>query len=71
MREEADHDGVAPILALPATWDAYLEELPAKLRHEIRRKAKKLEAEGGPFRIVTAGTEDVAKLLDRFVELHG
>ena len=26
--------------------------LPAKLRHEIRRKAKKLEAEAGPVRIV-------------------
>ena len=25
---------------------------------------------GGPFRIVTAGTEDLATLLDRFVELH-
>jgi len=70
VREEADHDGVAPILPLPATWDSYLEGLPAKLRHEIRRKAKKLEADGGPFRIVTAGTEDLTTLLDRFVELH-
>ena len=50
VEEAPDHDGVAPFLALPPTWDGYLEALPAKLRHEIKRKAKKLEAEAGPFR---------------------
>ena len=70
VQEAPDHDGVSPFLALPATWDGYLEELPAKARHEIKRKAKKLEAEAGPVRIVTAGTEDLVPLLDRFVELH-
>jgi CelD/BcsL family acetyltransferase involved in cellulose biosynthesis len=70
VEEAPDHDGVAPFLTLPPTWDGYLEGLPAKLRHEIKRKAKKLEAEAGPVRIVTAGTEDLDPLLDRFVELH-
>jgi CelD/BcsL family acetyltransferase involved in cellulose biosynthesis len=70
VEEAADHDGVAPFLPLPPTWDDYLDGLPAKLRHEIRRKAKKLEAEAGSFRIVTAGTQDLVPLLDRFVELH-
>ena len=70
VEEASDHDGVAPFLRLPPTWDGYLEELPAKSRHEIKRKAKKLEAEAGPVRIVTAGTEDLVPLLDRFVELH-
>ena len=70
VEEAADHDGVAPYLSLPPTWDGYLEALPAKLRHEIKRKAKKLEAEAGPIRIVTAGTQDLVPLLDRFVELH-
>jgi CelD/BcsL family acetyltransferase involved in cellulose biosynthesis len=65
-----DQNGVAPFLALPDTWAAYLEGLPAKLRHEIKRKAKKLEAETGPYRIVTASGEDLHTLLDRFVELH-
>ena len=65
-----DQNGVAPFLALPETWDAYLEGLPAKLRHEIKRKAKKLEAESGPFRIVTAADDTRESLLDRFVELH-
>ena len=70
VEEAADHDGVAPFLELPPTWEEYLGSLPSKLRHEIKRKAKKLEADAGPFRIVTAGTQDLVPLLDRFVELH-
>ena len=58
------------ILPLAATWDAYLEGLPSKLRHEIKRKARKLEAETGPFRIATATPETLIPFLDRFVELH-
>lgn len=70
VMEDDDPNGVAPFLALPATWDAYLAELPAKMRHEIRRKAKKLEAEAGPFRVVVADPETLEAMLDRFVELH-
>ncbi len=65
-----DPNGVAPFLSLPATWEAYLEGLPAKMRHEIRRKAKKLETEAGPYRISTASEATLHPLLDRFVELH-
>lgn len=70
VMEDADQNGVSPFLSLPATWDAYLEGLPSKLRHEIKRKAKKLEAETGPFSIVTADEETLVPMLDRFVELH-
>jgi CelD/BcsL family acetyltransferase involved in cellulose biosynthesis len=70
VEEAEDQNGVAPFLPLAATWDGYLEALPAKLRHEIRRKAKKLEAEAGPFTIQTATAETLITLLDRFVELH-
>ena len=70
VMEDADQNGVAPFLSLPATWDGYLEGLPSKLRHEIKRKAKKLEAETGPFRVVTADDETVVPMIDRFVELH-
>ena len=65
-----DQNGVAPFLPLASSWDAYLEGLPAKLRHEIRRKAKKLESEAGPYRIETASEETLVPFLDRFVELH-
>ena len=70
VEDAPDHDGVAPFLPLPPTWEGYLASLPSKLRHELKRKANKLEAEAGPFRIVTAGTQDLVPLLDRFVELH-
>ena len=70
VEETEDQNGVAPILDLPPTWDEYLGQIPSKLRHEIRRKAKKLEAETGPFRIETATDETLLPLLDRFVELH-
>jgi CelD/BcsL family acetyltransferase involved in cellulose biosynthesis len=70
VEEAPDHDGVAPFLALPDTWDGYLSDLPSKLRHEIRRKANKLEAETGGYRIVTADAVSLLPMLDRFVELH-
>ncbi len=68
--ETEDQNGIAPFLPLAPSWDAYLEGLPAKLRHEIKRKARKLEAETGPFRIVSATEETLIPFLDRFVELH-
>ena len=70
VEETEDQNAVAPILDLPTTWDEYLAQIPSKLRHEVRRKAKKLEAETGPFRIETATDETLLPLLDRFVELH-
>jgi CelD/BcsL family acetyltransferase involved in cellulose biosynthesis len=68
--ETEDQNGVAPCLDLPETWEGYLQGLPSKLRHEIRRKAKKLEAEIGPYDVDTATEESLLPFLDRFVELH-
>jgi CelD/BcsL family acetyltransferase involved in cellulose biosynthesis len=70
VMEDDDPNGVAPFLPLPPSWDAYLDGLPSKMRHEIKRKARKLEAEAGSYRVVTADVDTLDKLLDRFVELH-
>jgi CelD/BcsL family acetyltransferase involved in cellulose biosynthesis len=35
-----------PAAALPATWDAYVDGLGKKERHELRRKLRRLEAAG-------------------------
>jgi CelD/BcsL family acetyltransferase involved in cellulose biosynthesis len=70
VKESDDQNGVAPFVDLPPDWDSYLAELPSKLRHEIRRKAKKLEAEAGPFTVETATAASLDAFLDRFVELH-
>ena len=63
-------NGVAPFLALPGSWDDYLAALPAKLRHEIRRKERRLAAEAGPLEVVVATPETVEDLLDSFIALH-
>jgi CelD/BcsL family acetyltransferase involved in cellulose biosynthesis len=70
VEESEDQNGVAPFLELSPTWDEYLAQIPSKLRHEIRRKAKRLEAEAGPFSAETATDDTLLPLLDRFVELH-
>jgi CelD/BcsL family acetyltransferase involved in cellulose biosynthesis len=66
----ADQNGVAPFLPLPGAYDEYLARLPAKLRHEIKRKARRLEAEVGPYSITVAHADTLVPYLDRFVELH-
>ena len=65
-----DQNGVAPFLPLPGSYDDYLSGLPSKLRHEIRRKARKLEDDVGPWHICLATAETLESFLDRFVELH-
>jgi CelD/BcsL family acetyltransferase involved in cellulose biosynthesis len=65
-----DQNGVAPFLPLPGSWDEYLVGLPSKLRHEVKRKARKLETDGGPYRICLATEATLGAFLDRFVELH-
>jgi len=65
-----DQNGVAPFLPLPGSYDGYLAALPAKLRHEIRRKARRLEAEAGAYSISVAHADTLVPYLDRFVELH-
>ncbi len=65
-----DQNGVAPFLPLPATWEEYLSGLPAKLRHEIKRKAKKLESEAGAYEVSVSTWDTLPADLDRFVQLH-
>ena len=54
VEETDDQNGVAPFLPLPRRGTATSRTLPSKLRHEIKRKARKLTEEAGPYRIVTA-----------------
>ncbi|HEX9123260.1 MAG TPA: GNAT family N-acetyltransferase [Actinomycetota bacterium] len=65
-----DQNGTVPFLPLPGSYEDYLAGLPSKLRHEIKRKARKLETEAGPYRIHVAHEDTLVELLDRFVELH-
>ncbi len=40
----------SPVIALPGDWNAYLESLDKKQRHEIRRKLRRIETFGLPIR---------------------
>jgi CelD/BcsL family acetyltransferase involved in cellulose biosynthesis len=60
-----------PILALPATWDAYLAGLAGKQRHEMSRKMRRLEREVPDARAVGLGARgDVEARFDDFLALH-
>jgi CelD/BcsL family acetyltransferase involved in cellulose biosynthesis len=65
-----DQNGVAPFLPVPGSYEEYLAALPSKLRHEIKRKARRLEAEVGPYGVTIAHEDTLEPFLDRFVELH-
>jgi CelD/BcsL family acetyltransferase involved in cellulose biosynthesis len=68
--EEEDQNGVAPVIRLPDSFDRYLAALPPRLRHEIRRKARRLEAEAGGFLVRAASARTLSRDLDRFVAMH-
>jgi CelD/BcsL family acetyltransferase involved in cellulose biosynthesis len=57
-----------------AAWEAYLDGLDKKERHEIRRKIRRVEREAPDSRVVVidgAGAEvDLEAAVDRFITLH-
>ena len=60
-----------PVLELPASWDAYLERLSGKDRHELRRKIRKLERElPGTSVRSHASAEGWTSALGEFLRLH-
>jgi len=65
-----DQNGIAPFLEIPGSYDEYLARLPSKLRHEINRKARRLESEVGPYRVMVATDATLLEDIDLFVELH-
>lgn len=67
---ETGEDGVSPVLALPASFDDYLAGLSGKLRHELRRKDRRLREALPDARLMDATPATAAPDLDRFVELH-
>ena len=56
-------------LALPKTWDSYLQILNGKQRHEIRRKMRRLEEAGHiRFRVVHRH-EEIAESMEHFFSM--
>jgi CelD/BcsL family acetyltransferase involved in cellulose biosynthesis len=63
-------DGVSLELALSGSFDDYLARLPGKLRHEMRRKDRRLREAFPDVHLADASPVTVARDLDRFVQLH-
>jgi CelD/BcsL family acetyltransferase involved in cellulose biosynthesis len=60
---------VSPVLDLPDSYDAYVQSLGKKERHELRRKVRRLET-AGTARFRFASDAERATVLDRFFALH-
>jgi CelD/BcsL family acetyltransferase involved in cellulose biosynthesis len=70
LEVQAVDDVVAPVVPLPVSSDAYLSALPGKLRHEIRRKHRRLLEAMPSAQLVDATTQTLPTDMDTFVELH-
>lgn len=70
LKVQTEETDIAPFLELPATEEEWLAALPAKLRHEIRRKARKLDAETGGYQVTHSTPASQSRDLDRFFDLH-
>jgi len=60
---------VSPRLTLPDVFDAYVQRLGKKERHELRRKIRRLET-GRRVAFRFASERDRARVLERFFALH-
>jgi CelD/BcsL family acetyltransferase involved in cellulose biosynthesis len=60
-----------PVLDLPPTWDAYLERLQSRHRHELQRKIRRFEREAPDARLAYASRpEDIETRFGDFLDLH-
>jgi CelD/BcsL family acetyltransferase involved in cellulose biosynthesis len=65
-----EHPEACPRVAIPGSYDAYLAALPAKLRHEIQRKVRRLERDAGPYAIRFSTEQTLDDDLDLFFAMH-
>lgn len=63
-------DDVCPRIDLAEGYGAYLDRLPSKQRHEMRRKARKLARDAGDVELVEVPPAEHGEALDRFFEFN-
>ncbi len=59
-----------PRVTIPGSYEAYLAGLPGKLRHEINRKARRLERDAGPYTVRLATEDTLDDDLESFFQMH-
>lgn len=65
-----ERQDVCPRIDLRGGWDAYLDRLDAKQRHEIRRKARKLARETSSVALVEVPVTELQGAMSDFVAMH-
>lgn len=66
---EVAHEDVCPRLTTEGGYDAYLDRLPGKLRHELKRKARKLARDVGDVRLVEVAPSELDGALTTFFDM--
>lgn len=61
---------VCPVIDLPDSYEAYLESLDKKQRHEMRRKTRKAHAEARIEWYMAGEGHDFDRAVDDFIDLH-
>lgn len=64
-----ERQDVAPYIELPDDWDAYLESLDSKQRHETRRKLRRAEREATVEWWAVTEPEALTAAMDEFIRL--
>jgi CelD/BcsL family acetyltransferase involved in cellulose biosynthesis len=70
LEVETGDDGIAPVLPLASSFDSYLSGLRGRLRHEIRRKFRRLHEALPSAGLVETTTETLAPDISAFLDLH-
>lgn len=65
-----DEHEMTAVLALPASFDAYLDQLGKHRRHELRRKLRRFEEAAPDARLVPSQPESLDRDLERFFAMH-
>jgi CelD/BcsL family acetyltransferase involved in cellulose biosynthesis len=67
---QVKHEDVCPIIRLPGDFEAYLNQLDKKQRHEIRRKLRRVEGEGERVAWYVVGMDrDLDAEIEKFLNL--
>jgi CelD/BcsL family acetyltransferase involved in cellulose biosynthesis len=69
FKVENEFQEVCPVIDLPESWEAYLESLDKKQRHEIRRKIRRAESEAKIEWYVVDENSDIQEEVDKFLKL--
>jgi CelD/BcsL family acetyltransferase involved in cellulose biosynthesis len=62
-------EDVCPIVQLPGTWDAYLQMLSKKNRHELRRKLRRAEAQADLRWYIVGPRQNLVNEIETFLDL--